>query len=82
MIIKNRNKRKRNKKLKNDYEDKMKCRIKNRLSSKVWMFNFRGYQSCWSPLDTPRCPLDSSGLPGSAAVIGFPWKRRTDYSLM
>ena len=34
--------KKRNKKIKNDYKGKIKCRIKNRLSPKVQMFNFSG----------------------------------------
>ena len=32
----------------NDYDKgKIKCRIKTRLSSKLYMFKFRGYQSPW-----------------------------------
>ena len=34
--------KKRNKKVKNDYESKIKCRIKNKLFSIVQMLNFRG----------------------------------------
>ena len=33
----------------NDYEGKIKCRIKNRFSSKVWMFNFREGTSLAGP---------------------------------
>ena len=42
MILKKGNGKKRNKKVKINYGGKIKLRTKNRLSSKVWMFGFRG----------------------------------------
>ena len=53
-MIKKENSKKRNKKVKIGYDEvKIKCRIKTRLSSKVYLLNFRGDQSRWSPLDPP-----------------------------
>ena len=49
----------------------IKCYIKNRLPSKVQMFNFRGDQSCWFPQIRP-CPSPIFYLLPSILEIGPP----------